>query len=323
MPDRCSESRSSRGRRTVAGRPSPCRRSSWWVRSTGSLACAVWASEPQAPPGQRSARRRSPECEWRQKVRTASGGRHMHLFISVTRAGRFRGVQEPLASLSSFTSPRGRMAKSRPIGLPGPVRADHRGSDRMTRCPPRSSPFGPRRRTGGSLGVGKSRSAAHSGSRCSGSTTTTGAVTTRPARIPHGANAGLVDWDDPRSWHHDEAVRAICELATTGGTVAPVYDIASNSPSGTHVVDLEGQAPVRGRGDLRSGGRPGLPRARRTGGRAVPATAPPRHVLASTRPRSARASQAHRWSCCGGLGADARRWNAGSSPMRRPSGARS
>jgi uridine kinase len=59
-------------------------------------------------------------------------------------------------------------------------------------------------------------------------------------RITHGANAGLVDWDDPRSWHHDEAVRAICELAETGQTVAPIYDIARNGPSGTHVVDLEG-----------------------------------------------------------------------------------
>jgi uridine kinase len=59
-------------------------------------------------------------------------------------------------------------------------------------------------------------------------------------RITHGANAGLVDWDDPRSWHHDEAVRAICELAETGRTVAPIYDIARNGPSGTHVVDLEG-----------------------------------------------------------------------------------
>ena len=34
--------------------------------------------------------------------------------------------------------------------------------------------------------------------------------------IEHGANAGLVDWDDPRSWHHAQAVRAICELARTG-----------------------------------------------------------------------------------------------------------
>jgi len=58
--------------------------------------------------------------------------------------------------------------------------------------------------------------------------------------IEHGANAGLVDWDDPRSWHHDEAVRAICELATTGRTVAPAYDIARNAPSGTQVVDLRG-----------------------------------------------------------------------------------
>lgn len=94
----------------------------------------------------------------------------------------------------------------------------------------------------GPSGVGKSRLAAHSGLPVlrlddyyrSGDD---------PAlpRIPHGANAGLVDWDDPRSWHHDEAVRAICELATTGRTVAPVYDIASNGPSGTHVVDLEGR----------------------------------------------------------------------------------
>jgi uridine kinase len=61
-------------------------------------------------------------------------------------------------------------------------------------------------------------------------------------RITHGANAGLVDWDDPRSWHHDEAVRAICELAETGRTVAPIYDIARNGPSGTHVVDLEGRS---------------------------------------------------------------------------------
>jgi len=59
-------------------------------------------------------------------------------------------------------------------------------------------------------------------------------------RIGHGANAGLVDWDDPRSWHHDEAVRAICELATAGRTVAPVYDIARNGPAGSHVVELDG-----------------------------------------------------------------------------------
>jgi uridine kinase len=58
--------------------------------------------------------------------------------------------------------------------------------------------------------------------------------------ITHGANAGLVDWDDPRSWHCGRAVEAICDLATTGRTVAPVYDISRNGPSGTHAVDLAG-----------------------------------------------------------------------------------
>jgi uridine kinase len=59
-------------------------------------------------------------------------------------------------------------------------------------------------------------------------------------RITHGANAGIVDWDDPRSWHAEDAVRAICDLAATGRTVAPIYDIARNGPSGTHEVDLGG-----------------------------------------------------------------------------------
>jgi len=59
-------------------------------------------------------------------------------------------------------------------------------------------------------------------------------------RITHGANTGIVDWDDPRSWHADDAVRAICELAEVGRTVAPIYVIARNGPSGTHTVDLRG-----------------------------------------------------------------------------------
>jgi uridine kinase len=62
----------------------------------------------------------------------------------------------------------------------------------------------------------------------------------RLPRIGHGANAGLDDWDDPRSWHAGQAVHAIEELARTGRTVAPVYDIARNGPSGTHEVSLRG-----------------------------------------------------------------------------------
>lgn len=56
--------------------------------------------------------------------------------------------------------------------------------------------------------------------------------------ITHGANAGLVDWDDPRSWQAERAVLAIEELARTGRTVAPVYDIARNGTCGTHDVVL-------------------------------------------------------------------------------------
>lgn len=59
-------------------------------------------------------------------------------------------------------------------------------------------------------------------------------------RISHGANAGLVDWDDPRSWHADEALRAVEELATTGRAVVPLYDIAHNGPSGSHELVLAG-----------------------------------------------------------------------------------
>jgi uridine kinase len=93
----------------------------------------------------------------------------------------------------------------------------------------------------GPSGVGKSRLAAHTGLPVLrlDDYYRSGEDPELP-RIAHGANAGLVDWDDPRSWHHDEAVRAICELAALGRTVAPIYDIARNGPSGTHEVDLEG-----------------------------------------------------------------------------------
>ena len=101
----------------------------------------------------------------------------------------------------------------------------------------------------GPSGVGKSRLAAHTGLPVLrlDDYYRSGDDPELP-RIAHGANAGLVDWDDPRSWHQDAAVRAICELATTGRTVAPLYDIARNGPSGTHVVAL----PDRRAGDERA-----------------------------------------------------------------------
>lgn len=93
----------------------------------------------------------------------------------------------------------------------------------------------------GPSGVGKSRLAAHTGLPVLrlDDYYRSGDDPDLP-RISHGANAGLVDWDDPRSWHHDEAVRAICELAMSGRTIAPLYDIAHNGPAGSHVVDLDG-----------------------------------------------------------------------------------
>lgn len=93
----------------------------------------------------------------------------------------------------------------------------------------------------GPSGVGKSRLARHSGLPILrlDDFYRSGDDPVLP-RIEHGANVGLVDWDDPRSWHHDEAVASICELATTGRTVAPIYDIAHNGPAGSHVVELAG-----------------------------------------------------------------------------------
>lgn len=59
-------------------------------------------------------------------------------------------------------------------------------------------------------------------------------------RIQRGANAGLVDWDHPASWHADDALRAIRALVTSGTAVVPVYDIAHNGPSGFHTLALDG-----------------------------------------------------------------------------------
>ena len=59
-------------------------------------------------------------------------------------------------------------------------------------------------------------------------------------RITEGANAGLVDWDDPRSWLGDEAVAALATLCRTGRVEVPVYDIAHDGRNGWHTLDLDG-----------------------------------------------------------------------------------
>jgi uridine kinase len=57
-------------------------------------------------------------------------------------------------------------------------------------------------------------------------------------RITHGANAGLVDWDDPASWHEAHALDALRELCLTGRSEVPIYEIAQNGRSGSRLVDL-------------------------------------------------------------------------------------
>ena len=59
-------------------------------------------------------------------------------------------------------------------------------------------------------------------------------------RITHGANAGLVDWDDPASWHREDALAALRELCATGRSEVPVYEIAQNGRCGSRTVDLGG-----------------------------------------------------------------------------------
>jgi uridine kinase len=57
-------------------------------------------------------------------------------------------------------------------------------------------------------------------------------------RITTGANAGLVDWDDPASWHCAEAVEALTTVCRTGTVETPIYDIARDGRNGTHTLSL-------------------------------------------------------------------------------------
>lgn len=54
--------------------------------------------------------------------------------------------------------------------------------------------------------------------------------------ITQGANAGMVDWDDPRSWDHDEALAALVALCTDGVTEVPNYSIPVSRRIGTRTL---------------------------------------------------------------------------------------
>jgi uridine kinase len=49
---------------------------------------------------------------------------------------------------------------------------------------------------------------------------------------------GVVDWDDPASWLHDEAVSTVEALCRHGRAQAPVYDIAHDGRTGHRLVEL-------------------------------------------------------------------------------------
>jgi uridine kinase len=56
-------------------------------------------------------------------------------------------------------------------------------------------------------------------------------------RIEMG-HESIVDWDDPRSWHRDEAVEAIERLCREGRADVPVYDLAHDGRTGHRLLEL-------------------------------------------------------------------------------------
>ncbi|WP_310530130.1 ATP-binding protein [Nocardioides sp.] len=58
--------------------------------------------------------------------------------------------------------------------------------------------------------------------------------------IASGANTGLVDWDHPDSWLHDDTLVALTELCRDGVTEVPIYEIALNGRRGSQPLDLAG-----------------------------------------------------------------------------------
>jgi uridine kinase len=53
----------------------------------------------------------------------------------------------------------------------------------------------------------------------------------------------MVDWESPLSWDFDAAMTAVTELAGTGHTRVPVYDISRSARTGERPLRLEG-APL-------------------------------------------------------------------------------
>ncbi|MBM7519139.1 ATP-binding protein [Nocardioides nitrophenolicus] len=58
--------------------------------------------------------------------------------------------------------------------------------------------------------------------------------------IADGANAGLVDWDHPGTWSHEDALAALEQLCTTGATEVPTYSISESRRTGSQRLELGG-----------------------------------------------------------------------------------
>lgn len=50
----------------------------------------------------------------------------------------------------------------------------------------------------------------------------------------------VVDWDDPASWNKEEALAAVAQLCVEGETELPIYDIPTNSRTGSRAATVEG-----------------------------------------------------------------------------------
>lgn len=60
--------------------------------------------------------------------------------------------------------------------------------------------------------------------------------------IDLAGGAPIVDWDDPASWNHEDALAAIETLCRTGRVEVPTYDIAQSRRTGHQVLALGGSA---------------------------------------------------------------------------------
>lgn len=54
----------------------------------------------------------------------------------------------------------------------------------------------------------------------------------------------IIDWDDPRSWDCDAAVRALVEISVAGRATVPQYEISLNRAVGTSVFDARNSPAV-------------------------------------------------------------------------------